>query len=265
MNDVISPTSYFTSSVKLPGGLTVRLRKSSSNILFCLSLVDLSELDTNKDNDHNDNILATCLSSEEMALYANYAYEKRKREWLGGRLAAKVALLALSGSQFSVENFSTISVLPRENGSPVISSPSTFSGPIPSISISHSGNYAVGMAADAASCGIDIQQISEKTKRVADKFCTSDELVLLSNYAKNISKLEQLNLLCSAKEALKKSLLSDQPSIFQGVTLSSIDTQSDPFSLKLVYPDGLAEPATICALRLEGYMLAYTVAEQNHA
>jgi phosphopantetheinyl transferase (holo-ACP synthase) len=121
------------------------------------------------------------------------------------------------------------------------------------------------MAASAESCGIDIQLISGKTERVADKFCTEKEVHLMREYGQCFSKLEQLNMLWTAKEALKKSLLSDQPTIFQGVTLTSVTIGDNTVRLQLNFPRGLAQPANVSALRLDDYMLAYTVAEQKNA
>ena len=264
MNGLPSISDYFHTPMNIPGGVTVLLRERANPEPLCLSLVDLTKLDVQGDYTSTKNVAATCLSQEELKLFKGYTYPKRKREWLGGRLAAKLAFLVFSGLTITTDQLHAISILPRENGSPTISNPDDPKDATPSLSISHSGNYAVALVASATSCGIDIQHISKKTERVADKFCTEDEVQLLQKCAPQLTSSEQLTLLWVTKEALKKSLLKDQPTIFQGVTLLSIKSEKE-FTLQLVFPAGLSRPARITALRLEDYMLAYTTTEQSNA
>lgn len=264
MNSVFTSTDFFPSPVSLPGGLTLLLREALRPVPFCLTLVNLADLDEKNDGRPAEEIAALCLSPDELELFGGYSYPKRKKEWLGGRLAVKQALLALAGSTTTKEQLQAISILPSDTGAPSIVSSSGFTNLAPAISISHSGNYAVGMAAAASSCGIDIQLISDKTERVADRFCTKDERRHLQNYLPKLDKMAQLSLLWAAKEALKKSMLTDQPSIFQGMTLQSI-RPGNIYTLQLIFPRGSSQPATVFALPLEEYMMAYTVAEGNNA
>ena len=75
---------------------------------------------------------------------------------------------------------------------------------------------------------------------------------------------QRLTLLWSAKEALKKALLHDQPVIFQGVVLRSLD-MDQYFTLHLDFPGDQNCPAVITALKLEDCILAYTAGNSCHA
>ena len=256
--------SYFTSPVDLVAGCRIFSRQEVIPAPFCLSLVNLPELDNEVEQTVSQDIEVPFLSDEEKEIFLEYSYAKRKREWLGGRLAAKHAVLSLSDSQRQAENFPMTSILPNKNGSPGVYSSTLSVKTLPALSISHSHDYAVALATTSVSCGVDIQKISDKTEKVADRFCDIDEETLLAKHAPQLTTQERLTLLWSAKEALKKSLLQDQPTIFQGVSLQSISTEKY-FILQLIFPEVLAHPVQVCALRLEDYMLAYTLGEYRDA
>ncbi len=236
----------------------------STPVVFNITLVNLNDLEKALQDEHSFHYLLSLLSSDENELFSTFTYPKRRREWLGGRLAGKSAVLKLLQIKSTPEMLKTLTILPTENGSPRLSSSIHAPDQLPSLSISHSDRFAVAMASKAESCGIDIQKISKKTERVVDRFCEPGELQLLKDRIPQLKAQERLTLLWSAKEALKKALLYDQPVIFQGVTLKSIDADQY-FTLHLQFPGDRNRPAKVTVVMLEDCMLAYTIVTSCYA
>ncbi len=120
------------------------------------------------------------------------------------------------------------------------------------------------MAARAQRCGIDIQKISKKIIQVQSRFTAAGELDSLQRWAQGLGETERLTLLWSVKEALKKALLHDQPAVFHGLSLHSLQ-QNHFFSLRLNYPGDGAQPARITAVKLDRFMLAFYPGQGHHA
>ena len=264
MNSITSIESFFTVATDIEGAGKIYSHFGTVPLQFCQTLIKLDDLEKTLQDKHMYHNLISLLSPEEKKLFTTFTYPKRRREWLGGRLAAKSAVLQLLQVDITIKTLPELSILPTENGSPQLSS-SIFGGnKLPALSISHSNRFAVAMATKAKSCGIDIQKISEKTERVADRFSEPDELLLLQNHTPLLNTQERLTLLWSAKEALKKALLHDQPVIFQGVVLQSMNV-NQYFTLHLHFPNDLNRPAEVTAILLEDCILAYTIAKACHA
>ena len=120
----------------------------------------------------------------------------------------------------------------------------------------------MGMAAYTTTCGVDIQKITSQTQKVASRFAKQSEINLLDDKLPSLNKAEQLSLLWSTKEALKKALLEDQPVIFQGIILQDLDIDT-LISLKLQFSGDNSRPAEVKATLLDDYILAFLV-NQNH-
>jgi len=110
------------------------------------------------------------------------ASEKRKREFLGVR----VALKALLGKEVRLEH--------EESGKPILKDGSY------QISISHSKNWIAVMAHTTLHTGVDIECPTDKILKVYTRFLSRGEQQDLSN-GKNI---KQLQLAWSVKESLYK-------------------------------------------------------------
>jgi 4'-phosphopantetheinyl transferase EntD len=264
MNTIATIESFLPPSSVIKGVGQIYSRTGSTPVPFNITLVKLDDLEKSLQDEHSFEYLLSLLSSGENELFSTFTYPKRKREWLGGRLAAKVAVLTLLQIKSTSEMLTTLTILPTENGSPRLSSSLHAPDQLPVLSISHSDRFAVAMAVKAESCGIDIQKISEKTVRVVDRFCEPGELQLLQDRAPKLNEKERLTLLWSAKEALKKALLHDQPIIFQGVALQSL-AANQYFTLHLQFPGDRDHPAEVTAVMLEDCMLAYTIVTSRHA
>lgn len=257
MNSIASIQSFFTVVTEIEGAGKIYSRFGANPVHFCQTLIHLNDLEKVLQDELTSHRLVSFLSPDEKKLFAKFTYPKRKREWLGGRLAAKSAVLQLLQINTTMEILAELSILPTETGAPRLIAPHLAEDKLPALSISHSDRFAVAMAVMKETCGIDIQKISEKTERVADRFSAEKELLLLRSHTPWLNEQERLTLLWSAKEALKKALLHDQPVIFQGVILQSVDV-GQYFNLRLRFPGDRNRPADITALQLEDCILAST-------
>ena len=179
--------------------------------MMTYALLDLQCLGTQMHTKEGLKALTDSLSQKEQDILNKFAMASRKREWLGGRLAAKCAaarLFELMESRQSAIPWQEYSILADENGRPNLAvASSNTSGPMPDISISHSGLFAAAMAVSHGYAGIDIQQVVQKVIRVKDRFCTPGEEQLLRDFfslePKNIAAT--LTKLWAAKEAMRKA------------------------------------------------------------
>lgn len=251
-----SVLSFFPCRDTLTSDLEVFSLRHNRLFPNCLALVDLEQLGQKlRDKEQRKNI-ATLLSPDEMDIFTSFSLPKRQIEWLGGRIAGKAAALLLCQDKLSTERMAAISILPRDDGSPQLVPALAFARQ-PVVSISHSKKFAAGMAAYASVCGVDIQKISRQMQRVSSRFAAPEEIILLAKKMPALNTIEHLSLLWSAKEALKKAILREQPVIFQGVLLKQIHV--DGFiSLSLQYPGQKTRLARVEAVVLDEYILAFT-------
>lgn len=254
--------SFFGQEEILLPGLALRFTRTPTEPPACLALLDLPVLAecmaTRQPGQHPSSLL----SQAELTRYAGFTYAKRQCEWLGGRLICKFAALYLTAPP-SALTMAALSVLPAPSGAPLLSCPSLPTWTLPAVSISHSDRYAVAMAVQAGTCGIDLQKTTPQTVRVADRFAGPAEVQLLRETLPELEESQLLTLLWAAKEALKKGLLHDQPVVFQGLTLQSLTRGRNPV-LWLRYPGDRGRPAEISAIALDDYFLAYTM-DPDHA
>ncbi len=120
------------------------------------AFVDLTELDiTHKA--HPD------LSPAERDLMSRLGVEKRRRDWLGGRLAAKRAVIRLAelgGLDWLPTSLRDVEVLPSHTREPIVSSSEAHLPVQVQVSISHSGRFAgaVACAGDHWRLGFDLER-----------------------------------------------------------------------------------------------------------
>jgi phosphopantetheinyl transferase len=182
----------------------------------CATLIDLEQISTGL-QENKSRLAKQILSETEQNYFKRFTYLKRQREWLGGRTAAKIALLELDPTM-QPNGFQDLSILPDMHGRPI---PDKTSGI--SLSISHSGRFAVALAVKGAACGVDLQRTSTKLPGLTDRFASSRELSLLSSGEMMAEEeLTRLTMLWATKEALKKKILHDQPALFSGIHLQHI-------------------------------------------
>ena len=184
----------------------VQVQESIGNEPFMICVViDLRKFAGEIEKLGEEQVIARYLSSQEQEYWNRLTSAKRKREWLGGRFAAKyVAAELLTRGGNDVE-WSTLAVLYDIKGRPVLAA-NDKGVDLPDISISHSGDLAASMAVNTGLCGIDIQKITDRVVRIRDRFCTTqEEQILLSFFsASNEQNITVLSKLWAAKEALRK-------------------------------------------------------------
>lgn len=142
----------------------------------------------------------------ERRQYCRFSLPGRRTEWLGGRLAAKEAVLRLLGGGVQEKaGLSDWLVLADEQGKPFAEPQGSRCLSTPHISITHSGSQALAMAATGP-CGIDIQVITPTVLKVRSRFAhkAEQELLCASRATKGLDAVHCLTLLWCAKEAVRK-------------------------------------------------------------
>jgi len=183
----------------------------------CLTLVDISQVAAALLH-QKEQTLFSWLTGEENQYMQRFRFPKRYNEWLSGRIAAKCCLLQSLDSRQGPRRPDDFSILPDTHGQPILSSKST--GSHPRISISHSHQYAVAIAANQA-CGIDIQNIGSQILKVKDRIANATERTLAQQIFPRQMEIG-LTMLWAIKEALKKHRLPEQPGIFEAITIGRI-------------------------------------------
>ncbi|MEA2114107.1 MAG: 4'-phosphopantetheinyl transferase superfamily protein [Thermodesulfobacteriota bacterium] len=242
--------SFFPSSIPLCG-LTILARAKSK---LCIALLDLDQVeDSLKQRDSR--LPKQVLSEPELSYFKRFGYPKRRREWLGGRIAAKAAMLELHKPDRLHARLQQLSILPDDHGRPIADTMKNIS-----ISISHSDQFAVGLAVKGRACGIDLQQISSKLPGLTDRFASAHELTILAKLPVLGDQTTRLTMLWAAKEALKKSLLHDQPAIFSGIELQRITIIQDYLYRFHCTVDGHCEQTTM-TYDFSPYILSLTTTD----
>lgn len=209
------------------------------------------------------------LHPKELAKAATFTLKKRREEFITGRLCAKQALcayLAHYGLQvpgvFNLE----IRVANDEAGRPFFSSHNTRSFHVPSLTIAHSGDYAVAnVSPKHLFTGIDIQSSETTLQRIEDRFCTDTEKLLLrGRIPSNETKLQALNRIWSAKEATRKLLGNWKLPGFLELDLCEVEPMDDGL-LVLTLANKMKEAGhtptslTVLSTAFENYCMALTV------
>lgn len=221
----------------------------------CLTLIRLADIDRLLGHKRAREEMLALFSRRELDLLDSFNRPKRKREWLGGRLAAKTAVESVL--QDKIKGTGTLreyEILPDNEYRPRVTA--TRRNPMPQVSISHSGDYAVALAQQIHCCGIDIQQRTKRIEKVVSRFATGEEIRLLETCFPAQPRLDMLTMIWTAKEAFKKSLVQ-QPPGFAHITLYAVDT--DRYAhLHLTYEHKRVLPGRVWVILLDGYVLALT-------
>ncbi|MFZ5760687.1 MAG: 4'-phosphopantetheinyl transferase family protein [Thermodesulfobacteriota bacterium] len=193
---------------------------------FTLAIVDLARLQTLLARTTATVVDSGWLTDVEMHQFACYNLEKRKIEWLGGRLAAKYAALQTGGITINIATGADmgkmIAIVPNGTGKPEIS---WQDGHSPNcrlhVSISHGGRRAGALVADRP-CGIDIQSITPTVERVQERFVYADDRQALNAIDRLYGIQAALTAIWSAKEAVKKAAPGPEMPGFQAIGLHGL-------------------------------------------
>jgi len=226
-----------------------------------LALLDLDVLRPLIDQAEALRFLASLLSPVEFGRFQQFAYAKRRLEWMGGRLAAKRCLHALFGTHtpqgFSYSNHSFV---PDAHGRPCLEPPLD-QYPHASVSISHSQRYAAAMIRQSERCGVDIQHKTPKLASVRERFATNEEVRMFNA----TDTLTCLGLLWVAKEAVKKCLLPTHPSFFGAIKVAEVrfDPVGQIWTARCRLMDPAPLSATVRMVEFDEYLLACAYGEPD--
>ncbi len=166
-----------------------------------LAQADLRSLDLAL-ADRAELVLGAFLGPEERLEWNALGHDKRRREWLGGRIAAKTAVRMLLGPDLTVKEIRILTS--ARDRSPVVELKRELEGSPPAISISHSRDVAVALASKAAGLGVDVEAVSATVEELLPQFATTEEAQAFGRVFSSLP--EALTLLWAAKEACRKAL-----------------------------------------------------------
>ena len=171
------------------------------------------------------------LHREEQEKLSTLRYQKRHVEWLGGRICVKEALLAFlkSAGPLSADvSAPRLRIVSAPSGRPLLrQGADSGTMAVPHISISHSGEYVMAVAATVP-CGIDIQENRDALGRVKEKFCDAAEEKMMMHLLAALAPSEHLTLLWAAKEAVKKGVILERMPGFLELRLHRIESVLAP-------------------------------------
>ncbi|MBU4263611.1 MAG: 4'-phosphopantetheinyl transferase superfamily protein [Proteobacteria bacterium] len=218
----------------------------------------------------NDNIALFYLRRQERERFHSFRYEKRKVEWLAGRIAAKCAGLLLRNNDDEIchgkNQWHQLRVSAESAGKPFLSWSALESRKqVVSISISHSRQWAIAMAA-WENCGIDIQQVTAAVERVEERFVNAGEKNILAEIVSLYGKQAALALLWSAKEAVKKTSAGAILPGFLDISLNSLQKSEDDYRFEVQVKDkesGQKVSQLVWVRLLDGFSYAVTTQNQG--
>lgn len=148
------------------------------------------------------------LSKEEIVYFSSLTYEKRKKDWLAGRLATKNFVKFYLSSKHNIDSdIREICVYNGESGEPYWKLRDYDGCDLASklrISIAHTNGHAVATGEDTASIGIDIEPIRNIPSGFLNYFLNGDEVRTIKRCFLNLN--EGATLYWTLKEAAGKSL-----------------------------------------------------------
>jgi len=198
-----NPLSLHT--IKVTETISAHIKAAGRQACSDPVLLDLSTLEA----DSNELYCTAWLSEQERGHYHRFKLEKRKKEWLAGRICAKIALEDYFRTHCRGQKIPAgleVTIATSKSGRPCATwndGERLHQGP--DISISHSGNLALALAAQTC-CGVDIQKTTDTLVRVKERFCTAPEERLLLSTVQKTDPRMHLALLWAAKEAAQKAL-----------------------------------------------------------
>jgi 4'-phosphopantetheinyl transferase len=127
------------------------------------------------------------------------------------QLSSRYLLQTVIGSE-SMQSFRK-----AENGKPYLETNAQH------ISISHTKNHSAIIVSKAGACGIDIEAIHPRVKKVAHKFIRADEASLISE----ANEVERMMLLWSAKETVYKVYANKEVDFKEHILLTDLQFTSE--------------------------------------
>jgi phosphopantetheinyl transferase (holo-ACP synthase) len=199
--------------VPFPEFLALALSLVGGSVGREVVMVDLDRLRVLIRKKQEQRLCEQWLHRDEQERLYGLRHPKRHSEWLGGRIAAKSAVIAYLDSRRDPQaapvpplEASSFQIQTAASGRPFLAPETVAQGiEVPYISISHSQGYALAVSATTC-CGVDIQVGRASLLRIKDRFCSCGEQSVLAMVLPALTPLERLTLLWAAKEAVKKGV-----------------------------------------------------------
>jgi 4'-phosphopantetheinyl transferase EntD len=185
------------------------------------------------ENIADDVLLGLWKMEDEPSLKVREKEQKAVRELVAAMLQYKTSIGESSRTDDTVE------IGHKESGKPILKDWH--------ISISHTKGYAAVLLSKNHEVGIDIEYVSDRVKRIADRFLRPDE------QAENTI---DLLLHWCAKEAIYK-LYSELDLTFQQMKIVDLQPQSDFFHVENESKNGLVSVTKVFYLVHQDYVLTY--------
>lgn len=153
---------------------------------------------------NEDQFIKENLHKMESQRYFGFKYEKKRLEWLAGRLAAKEAL----SRYFLNDNFknTSISIYNQADGCPKIRMDTKdVNQSVPHVSISHSRDIAVALIGQDAGIAIDVQEVKQEIKEIADDFSDKKEQQMFQSI-QGLTQDQVLTTIWAVKESARKAV-----------------------------------------------------------
>ncbi len=234
-------------------------------------LLGLLSAGTVAEQTQDDPSFCTLLHPNEVATLSGYKFPKRRSEYFTGRICAKMAIQGFLSSNKTLSKplaLSEIEVTNGENGRPNVHIHTAKADVLKiDISISHSGDYGVALAAESK-CGIDLQRQEASLLRVQDRYCSEAEFKLLEGFLPDKDTVTRLTILWAAKEAAKKALSHWQMPGFLDLELSKLKKFEDCMALSLHIAktkiQQMPQETTVVAAMFGDYALAICLMNEEH-
>jgi len=155
-------------------------------------------------------VLSEQLMKEEKIQYNKLKHTKRRLEWLAGRIVSKAAIRIYLDKDALALTDMAIRAFPDNSPYVFTNAPKRMKS-LPYISISHSNDVAVSLAAQIPGIGIDVEKINDSILEIADEFSGDDEVAQISVCTACPRKVV-LTIIWTMKEAYIKAYRSQDVS-----------------------------------------------------
>jgi len=163
--------------------------------------------------------------------------ERRRRQWLRGRIAAKDAVRLLLEDRYHLEaSYADIEISSNKYGQPVVNGELVAKlGCRLCLSISHSGEVAASVAGecfDRKGVGIDVERLDESHEGLEEAGFIASERALLDDLVASGRKEWVLRLWCS-KEAVAKALGRGMMGNPYSLVIEDVDVETGRVNLNI--------------------------------
>ncbi|MCY3414055.1 MAG: SDR family NAD(P)-dependent oxidoreductase [Candidatus Heimdallarchaeota archaeon] len=201
-------------------GVISKARYLAGKLASSIVSVDVDPL-----QDVLEEFVTTFLTVNEQARYSGIKVGKKRKEWLAGRIAAKIAL----SRELRVPP-QTIDILKDENKAPFC----IYHDTEVAVSISHSN----GIAMAVVNAAVDVEKVEPRDETFTKQMFSDDERERL-----DFSSDEQVTRYWSTKEAHLKRMRIGLKTEISGVIIESTDGNS----AKVVSPQGSSTVTCMCS------------------